>query len=161
MRRGIQTSAAFGAVVSILIVASIASVGYFQFYLAPTVFATPSSSSSSSSACPPGGCVNVTIPSGAYSGPSAAPGFSPDTVTVVIGVNNTVVWVNNDLATHTATSVDHSWDTGDIAAGASSSLTFNTPGTYKYACIYHYWMTGTVIVKAGTSAPSSTAATST
>ena len=39
--------------------------------------------------------------------------FSPDNVTVVIGVNNTVMWTNDDVALHTVTS-------SSVPAGAQS-----------------------------------------
>ena len=48
--------------------------------------------------------VNVKIPGGAGIGPVAAPGYSPDSITVVIGMNNTVTWTNDDSTGHTVTS---------------------------------------------------------
>jgi len=70
-------------------------------------------------------------------------------VTVVIGVNNTVTWVNNDSAPHTVTADDGSFDSGNIAPAGTFTFTFTRPGTYEYYCAYHNWMLGTVIVKAG------------
>jgi len=106
--------------------------------------------------------VMVTIPTGAAT-PSGAPGFSPDAVTVVIGVNNTVVWVNNDTIgggiSHTVTPIGEptggNWSTGsgDLPLGKSYSFTFTVPGTYLYDCFYHPWMTGTVTVKAASAIP--------
>jgi len=75
--------------------------------------------------------------------------YSPDPVTVVIGVNNTITWVNNDSAPHTVTANDGSFDSGNMAPTATFTFTFTTPGTYHYHCIYHPWMVATVIVKAG------------
>jgi nitrite reductase (NO-forming) len=75
--------------------------------------------------------------------------YSPPTITVVIGVNNTVTWTNNDQAPHTVTADNLSFDSGAINAGASWSNTFTSPGTYTYHCSYHPWMKGTVIVKSG------------
>jgi plastocyanin len=75
--------------------------------------------------------------------------FSPEQVTVVVGVNNTVTWVNNDNAPHTVTADDGSFGSANIGAGGIYTHTFATPGTYKYDCAYHSWMVGTVIVKAG------------
>src|SRR5580658_9726007 len=100
----------------------------------------------------------ISIPSGAGSGPSGAPGYSPDKVTLVIGVNNSVVWTNNDSAHHTVTSVsgNGSISSGDLAPGATFNYTFTAPGTYKYICNYHSWMSGTVVVKAGSGAPAPT-----
>jgi len=102
--------------------------------------------------------VAVTIPLGANS-PSNPPGYSPDTVTVVIGVNNTVTWMNNDLYLHTVTPetapAGSGWGvgSGDLTAGQSYSFTFTVPGTYTYTCVYHSWMTGTVVVKGASTTP--------
>ena len=105
--------------------------------------------------------VKVSIPSGA-SNQAGAPGFSPDTITLVMGVNNTVTWTNDDTATHTVTSDNTTagaavFDSGNLAAGASYSYTFTAPGTYLYHCNYHSWMKGTVVVKAGSSSAASPA----
>ncbi len=87
---------------------------------------------------------NVTIlPRAAY--PNST-GYSPSTITVVIGVNNTVRWVNNDTAPHTVTATDHSFDSGNLNPGDTWTYTFTKPGTYTYVCTYHPWMKGTVIV---------------
>ena len=69
-----------------------------------------------------------------------------------------MVWTNNDSAHHTVTSVsgNGSISSGDMAPGATFNYTFTAPGTYKYNCNYHSWMSGTVVVKAG-SAPSASA----
>ena len=90
--------------------------------------------------------VAVTIPSGAATN-TALPGFSPATITVVIGVNNTVVWTNKDSTPHTVTSTTKLFDSGNMNAGDTFTFTFTTAGTYSYACSYHPWMKGTVIVK--------------
>ena len=98
--------------------------------------------------------VAVSIPKGAGDGPQAAPGYSPDKITVVIGVNNTVTWTNNDPIHHTVTSApgNGSISSGDMAQNATFTYTFTTPGTYNYICIYHDWMTGTVVVLPATHA---------
>jgi plastocyanin len=70
--------------------------------------------------------------------------FAPQIVEITVG--GTVTWTNTDGSSHTATAEDGSWDTGNIDAGASVSLTFETPGTYTYLCAYHPTMTGVVIV---------------
>ena len=81
---------------------------------------------------------------------TTSPGYSPQQVVVVIGVNNTVTWVNNDNAVHTATSMTGVFDSGNIDPGQSFTYTFTTPGTYNYTCSYHAWMKGTVIVLSST-----------
>jgi nitrite reductase (NO-forming) len=75
--------------------------------------------------------------------------YSPPTVTVVIGVNNTVTWVNDDNSPHTVTAVDGSFNSGNLNSGQTYTYTFVNPGTYAYYCSYHSWMRGTVIVKGG------------
>ncbi len=131
-----------------LIVGAVAAVGYFQFNIAPSVFtSTTTTSSTSTGLPPPGKYVSVTIPVGAASPPG--PGFAPATITVVMGVNNTVVWTNADQAIHTVTATDNSFNSNNMNQGDVFMYTFNTPGTYTYHCIYHSWMIGTVIVKQG------------
>lgn len=90
--------------------------------------------------------VVVTIPSGV--GSSNVLNYEPPLVTVVIGVNNTVTWMNKDIVIHTVTATDKSFDSGNISPGGSFTFTFTTPGTYAYYCVYHNWMKGTVVVKA-------------
>lgn len=103
--------------------------------------------------------VTVTIPVGAGAGASAAPGYSPDNVTVVIGVNNTVTWINDDTSNggtdHTVTSTSvpsgaSAFDSGIMKEGANFTQTLTVPGTYRYHCTIHSWMTGAVVVLAST-----------
>lgn len=83
---------------------------------------------------------------------SATPGtvitFAPQNITVVIGVNNTVEWTNNDTAAHTVTSRpgDPAAFTQVLAPGTTFIYTFNSPGVYNYYCTFHDWMHGTVTV---------------
>jgi len=148
-----KSTALAGVAISVLVIAAVASIGFFQANYAPSIFTSPSISSTT--ALQPGQYVNVTIPNGAgtpptgyTSGAKTAFGFTPDTITVVIGRNNTINWINDDTAPHTATSDTAGvFDTGTIAPGASASLTLATPGTYTYHCSFHAWMQGTVIVK--------------
>ncbi len=106
--------------------------------------------------------VVVSIQSGAGSGQSAAPGYKPDSVTVAVGVNNTLTWTNNDTVHHTVTPVSEpagtpwSSGSGDLAPGASYSFTFTVPGTYTFKCNYHTWMTGTIVVEAASTTTSTT-----
>ncbi len=89
--------------------------------------------------------LTVSIPSGV--GSSNNLNFAPPTITVVIGVNNTVTWVNNDGVKHTVTATDQSFNSGDIQPGKSWTYTFTTAGTFHYLCVYHGWMMGTVVVE--------------
>jgi plastocyanin len=74
--------------------------------------------------------------------------FSPATITVVIGVNNTVTWhmEQSGIPYHTVTSDDNSWGSGHLTTGQNFTYTFASPGTYGYHCTLHTYMKGTVIV---------------
>src|SRR3954471_13705508 len=71
--------------------------------------------------------------------------FSPSTVTVDPG---RVVVMNADGVAHTVTADDgHSFDTGSIDSGSSSSITVTKPGRYAYHCEIHPNMHGTLVVR--------------
>jgi plastocyanin len=61
--------------------------------------------------------------------------FSPAQLTVKAGT--TVVWTNEDSASHTVTADDGSFDSGTLQKGASFSQTFSKPGEYPYYCRFH------------------------
>ena len=90
----------------------------------------------------------VTIPAGAAVQGQVTLYYLPTTITVVMGVNNTVTWTNHDDSPHTVTSTNGLFNSENLDPGKSWSYTFTTPGTYTYYCAYHSWMRGTVIVKA-------------
>lgn len=81
--------------------------------------------------------------------------FSPNSITVVIGVNNSVTWTNMDSTAHTVTADGGAFNSGSLSTGQTFSFTFTTAGSYTYHCSIHPYMTGTVIVKAGGSPTSS------
>ena len=89
--------------------------------------------------------IPVSIDPGAATNVSS-PGYTPTDLTVVIGVNNTVKWTNNDVMPHTVTARDASFDSGNMNPGATYVYTFTSPGMYQYTCTYHGWMHGTVNV---------------
>ncbi|MDE1852852.1 MAG: cupredoxin domain-containing protein [Thaumarchaeota archaeon] len=91
--------------------------------------------------------VTVTIVPGAGTITTSA-GYSPETVVVVVGVNNTVTWINDDTLPHTVTARDGSFDSGNLNPGQSYNHTFDALGVFDYYCTYHWWMHGTVVVKA-------------
>jgi hypothetical protein len=91
--------------------------------------------------------VVVVIPPGA--GLNIQLGFTPAYITLVIGVNNTVIWKNEDTTWHTAHSNIPEFDSRMIAPGASFTHTFLHGGSFPYHCDPHPWMTGLIIV-AGT-----------
>jgi hypothetical protein len=109
------------------------------------------------------GVTMITIPQGSYIEPSGfnttrfqeyfatGPYPYPINITVTIGVNNTIEWVNKDTQAHTATSIvspqGASFNSELILPGRTFSVTLTTPGTYRYTCAWHNWLAGQIIVR--------------
>ena len=70
--------------------------------------------------------------------------FSPKELTVAVGAS--VGFTNGGVAPHTATSKDGTWDTGIVRSGATTRITFDTPGTFTYYCTIHPQMVATLLV---------------
>ena len=157
--------------IAVLIIIAVTSVGYYQFVLCkPTSCATSTSTSAATTAagCTPPACVTIQIVEGAALLTNTA--YSPDVVTLVVGVNNTFEFHNNDSQSggvfHSATADTCPkvcpFDTGIIAYNVTGGpYTITVPGTYAYYCEVHpTTMVGKVVVVAG-SGSSSAAASST
>jgi plastocyanin len=83
--------------------------------------------------------------------------FQPSSVTVVVGVNNTINFVDQDSQSGAPHNVH--WLTQPSGASAQDSpltmtagqtftVTLTVPGTYTYDCSIHpSWMKGTITVK--------------
>ncbi|QQG48957.1 MAG: hypothetical protein HY247_01165 [archaeon] len=145
-----KSSTVVGAVVAILIIGAIASIGYYQFAIAPGQNSTTTTSTTSAVTCTPSTCAYVNITNGAGTcGPVGPCGYAPLSVTLVIGVNNTAVWKNLDPGSiHTVTETTGVGpSSGDMHENGAYQYTYATAGTFDYKCIYHAWMRGTVTVK--------------
>ena len=114
--------------------------GVLAFNLTPPLPRTPSAT----------GQVKIILPTGVGSNQNL--NFQPPTVTVVIGVNNTVQWIDQDSIPHTVTSTNgapNPFDSKTLTQGNTFTHTFTVPGTYPYFCQFHpSYMIGKVIVKA-------------
>jgi len=79
--------------------------------------------------------------------------FAPETITVEAG--GTITFKNTGKDAHTATAEDKSFDTGNLSAGQSKTVTVKTAGTFKYICIYHesLGMVGTITVTGAAGEP--------
>ncbi|HTP59310.1 MAG TPA: beta-propeller fold lactonase family protein [Spirochaetia bacterium] len=74
-------------------------------------------------------------------------GFAfPDSVTITAG--QSVLWTNADAVPHTVSADNGSWDSGEIASGATFLKRFDAAGVFSYHCSIHPSMTGTIVVKA-------------
>jgi len=76
--------------------------------------------------------------------------FRPERLTVSVGTR--VTWTNKGAVVHTVTSgargnPDGRFNSGDMRSGATFSYTFTAAGEYKYNCIYHTGMDGTIVVQ--------------
>ncbi len=128
-----------------------AQVGMVGYLVVLPNAAYKQSGTSSTATSAARGSVAVSIAQGAGVPPNN--GFTPRNITVVIGVNNTVIWTNNDVSIHTVTSTvvpsgASPFGSGYLNTGGSFSYTFAVPGVYEYHCQIHPWMTGSVTVKA-------------
>ena len=109
-------------------------VSIMLLYMSQSPFSQPNPNSVVVVVIQPGASVNASL------------GFQPAVITVVIGVNNTVIWKNEDSDLHDVHSDTGMFYSGMIQPGASWTYTFTTPGTYPYHCDPHPWMTGIIIV---------------
>jgi plastocyanin len=95
--------------------------------------------------------VTVAIPKGV--GANSGLNFSPATLTVVIGFNNTVIWINKDSVNHTVDAFQvpqgaAKFSSGLLQPGQNFTVTLTLPGVYAYQCSIHAaWMQGAVVVK--------------
>src|ERR1700693_5019333 len=100
-------------------------------------FSTTSDGSSDESAAPT--YVNesqVTIDMQGYA-------YHPGNISVPRGAQ--VTWVNDDNVDHTATEKDPApWDTQIVHNGASKTIKFDSPGTFRYYCTIHPYMVATL-----------------
>ena len=72
--------------------------------------------------------------------------FDPDTITVSGSTEVTIT--NDDSAPHTVTADDgHSFDSGTVDSGASTSISAPAAGTYSYHCTIHPFMKGKLVVQ--------------
>ena len=77
--------------------------------------------------------------------------FTPKEMKVKVGT--TVTWMNAGTTAHSATAIDKSFNTRNLQPGETKSVTFSTPGTFVYHCVFHgnpddrSGMIGTVIVE--------------
>jgi plastocyanin len=91
----------------------------------------------------PTGGQAISIPTGAST--LGADAYRPNPLTVATGT--TVTWTNSDNVTHTSTSNNNTWNSGNIAPGGQFSFTFSTAGTFQYHCALHPGMVGSVVVQ--------------
>lgn len=73
--------------------------------------------------------------------------FDYDPKTITVNAGDSIEFVNEDDAAHTATADDSSFDTDTLNKGDKSTIKFDKPGSYAYYCRFHAFMKATVEVK--------------
>ena len=146
-------STAAGIIVSVLIVASVGVLGYYQFAIAPNITTTTTPINLGNITT-----IRINITVGAATKTTDA--YAPNPVRLVIDKNNSVIFFNVDIqggvgVFHTATANMTSggspvFDTGNLNAGDTGGpFLLKTPGTYNYFCRLHpTTMRGTIVVVA-------------
>ncbi len=61
--------------------------------------------------------------------------FTPELLSVKPG--DLIIWTNQDIAPHTATARDNSWDTGTITKGKSKKVLVTKDFSSDYFCRFH------------------------
>ena len=73
--------------------------------------------------------------------------FAYTPVELTVDAGTTVSFRNRDSTAHTATADAGTFDTGTIEGGESGTLTLKQAGTYRYYCLFHPFMKGTITVE--------------
>ena len=108
----------------------------------PVVGSDPVGSTTTSSAATPD--TGAATEPAAFEVSLAGRSFNP--AVLEINVGDTVTWINDDDTEHTVTAFEGAFDSGELAEGASFSFTFDSPGEYRYRCLFHSEMQGTIVV---------------
>ncbi len=70
--------------------------------------------------------------------------YFPRELTVESGT--TITWVNRDAVPHDAADEGGAWETAMLKQDESATLTFDSPGVYRYICTIHPNMKATLTV---------------
>lgn len=74
-------------------------------------------------------------------------GFEFQPANLTISPGDTVIWVNQDDAPHTATAIRGGLDTGTLNKGEQKGFRFTTSGTIEYRCDIHPAMRATLTIQ--------------
>jgi plastocyanin len=140
---------AYGIGLLTIIVAIAASSVFYQSYYLPESLAKPSVDEHILHPITEELLIRI-IPGSAS--PEQQDNFIPKLVNIQLGIDNYVVWVNDDDTPHTVTPNHRMADSysgpfgsdGVIKAGERYEFLFTEPHTIEYYCQPHPWMTGTL-----------------
>ena len=144
------TSHAYGVGIITVIVGLAVGLGYYQMFYLPEESAKPSVSEAILE--PVKETIIEMIPGSAQ--PNQQDNFVPKLVNIQLGIDNHLIWVNNDDVAHTVTPdhrVEDSYSgefgsPGVVLAGESYEFLFTEDHEINYHCEPHPWMTGIILV---------------
>jgi len=144
------SSPAYGIGIITLVIGLSVSIGYYQMFYLPEQSAKPTVSEHILH--PISETVIKMIPGSALE--EQQDNFVPKLVDIQLGIDNHLIWINDDDVAHTVTPDHRSEDsysgefgsTGVVLPGESYEFVFTESQTIPYHCQPHPWMTGTVVV---------------
>lgn len=74
-------------------------------------------------------------------------GFAYLPATLEVAGGDTVVWINRDVVSHTATWDGRGWDSGGLGAEQAWRLVAGRQGSQPYYCTFHPNMRGMLVVR--------------
>jgi len=144
------SSHAYGISIIAIIVGLSVGLAYYQMYYLPESFAKPSVAEE---ILEPEESTVIKMILGSAD-PNQQDNFVPSLVRLQLGIDNHIIWTNDDDVAHTVTP-DHKvadaysglfGSSGVILPGETYEFLFTGPHEIAYHCEPHPWMTGTVIV---------------
>ena len=143
----------FGIGVIAFLIAVGVSIGFYQFAYLPVITAKPQIPED---ILEPEETSEIRIISGSFS-PEQDDSYIPKRVELHLGLNNKVVWINEDEIGHTITTDNDAEDQfsgrfdsldtmGILKPGETYEFLFTQEGEFPYHCEPHPWMKGVVKV---------------
>ena len=144
------SSHAYGIGIITLVVGLSVSIGYYQMFFLPEQTAKPSVSEH---ILHPVEETHIKMIPGS-SQESQQDNFVPKLVNLQLGIDNHVIWTNDDNVAHTVTPDENVVDSysgefgspGVIKPGESYEFVFTEDHEIPYHCTPHPWMKGTIII---------------
>jgi len=144
------SSHAYGIAIITLVIGLSVGIGYYQVFYLPEQSAKPSVSENILN---PVEETRIKMIPGSAS-ESQQDNFVPKLVNLQLGIDNHVIWINDDNVAHTVTPDRRAEDgysgefgsPGVIMPGESYEFIFTESNEVSYHCTPHPWMKGTVIV---------------
>ncbi len=144
------TSHAYGIGVITVIVGLAVGIGYYQMFYIPEQNAKPSVDEH---VLHPVKTTEIDMIIGSAD-PDQQDNFVPKLVNIQLGIDNHVIWNNNDDVAHTVTPDHRAEDSysgefgssGVVMPGETYEFIFTEPHEISYHCSPHPWMTGQLII---------------